>query len=132
MWPPFPDAQQVMQDLLAPYGHTAKHLPDDWEHIVADGVCVIVVERVGGTDDSITDRPWVLVGVWGPDRPTAAACAAECTQAVLAIRDGGMAGEVWVDATSTRVGGLQPPGLTPDERRVITQYQLEYRRPFNP
>lgn len=117
----FPDAENVVMTLLDPLGSTVTSLP---RQVVPP---VIVVNRVGGTDDGITDRPLVQVSCYGTDRPAAWSLSGQCQQAILNA-SGQAVGGILVDSTGTAAGGQQVPDLNPDDRRVISTYRLAIRR----
>lgn len=124
----FPDLEQVAEDLAAPYGYACKFLPEDFDARISSGEAVILVARVGGTDDGVTDRALIQVAVYGVDRPTAWDTSRAIQTSVQALQWGGQVGDVFVDSTSTAAGRIQVPDVDPDDRRVITIYQLEARR----
>ncbi|WP_405159839.1 hypothetical protein OG203_25685 [Nocardia sp. NBC_01499] len=116
----WPDAEAVMVALLDPIAQT------DTVMTPATKVPFIQVNRVGGTDDGITDRPVVQVAVFGATRAQAWALAEEVRHAVRAAA-GSMVGGVLVDDTRTALGHQQIPEIDPDDRRVISTYQLSFR-----
>ena len=126
--PVFPDAEQILEDLTEPYGYSCKYLPADFDARIEKGEAVILISRVGGNDDGVTDRAWVQVAVWGKDRPTARQAADKVSSAVAALTWGGQVGNVWVDTTSSRQGQIQVPDVDPDDRRILAVYQIETRR----
>lgn len=126
--PVYPDAEQVLEDLTADIGYSCKYLPADFDQRLDSGEAVILISRVGGNDDGVTDRAWVQTAVWGRDRPTARKAADKVAAAVASLVYGGQVGSVWVDTTATRQGQVQVPDLDPDDRRILAVYQVETRR----
>lgn len=126
---PFPDAELVAMDLLAPLGATVTQTSEDL------APPVVQVQRVGGTDDGITDRPRVQVTYFGATRPLAWELAGQGRQLIQAARGTVVTGTnvpsgVFIDTTSTDVGGVQVPDPNRDIRKVIETYSLSYRRPW--
>ena len=124
----FPDLEQVAEDLCAPYGYACKFLPEDFDQRLEAGQAVILVARVGGKDDGVTDRALIQVAVYGGDRATAWDTSRAIQTSILALQWGGQVGDVFVDSTSTAAGRIQVPDVDPDDRRVITIYQVDARR----
>lgn len=124
---PYPDAELVMLDLLRPTGKTVTAT----DAVIA--VKTIVVQRVGGTDDGVTDRPIVQVTCLAPTRAEAWAMARQVQQVVLAAGGTAVSGQyvtdVFIDSTRT----VTPPDQLPDRnvnlRPVAAQYRLGLRRP---
>lgn len=124
----FPDTEQVAEDLAAPFGYACKYLPEDFDERIRNGQAVILVARVGGKDDGVTDRALIQVSVYGVDRATAWDTSRAIQTSVLALQWGGQVGAVFVDTASTAAGRIQIPDVDPDDRRVITIYELAVRR----
>lgn len=124
----FPDLEQVVEDVAAPYGYACKFTPEDFDQRLDAGEAVILVARVGGTDDGITDKALIQVAVWGGTRPIAWGVAQNVAGAIRALQYGGQVGSVFIDTTSTAVGRIQVPDQEPDDRRVIAVYQFDARR----
>ena len=111
-----------MCDLLAPLGTTVTATPDAFEPPL------IVVERVGGGDDGVTDYPRIEVSILGSTRREAWQLAREAQQLVLAA-SGELVGATLVDAAGTESDPAQRDYENPDLRLVMATYRLEYRRP---
>lgn len=124
----FPDLEQAMEDVAAPFGYACKYLPEDFDARLEAGQAVILVARVGGTDDGVTDRALIQVAVYGVDRATAWDTSRAIQTSVQALQWGGQVGDVYVDTTSTATGRVQIPDVDPDDRRVIAVYQVSARR----
>lgn len=124
----FPDTEQVAEDICAPFGYACKFLPEDFDTRLEAGEAVILVARVGGTDDGVTDRALIQVAVYGIDRPTAWDTSRAIQTSIMALQYGGQVGDVYVDTTATAAGRIQVPDVDPDDRRVITIYRIDTRR----
>lgn len=120
--PVFPDAELVVMDLLADLGTTVTATP---ETITGP---MIRVQRVGGADDGITDRPRVEVVCYHSTRPLAQALAGLCRQRIAAA-GGTLAGSVLIDRTAVESASLNDTYRNPDVRSVPAFYRLEWRRP---
>ena len=123
----FPDAETVMMTLLAPLvavGRTGTSTPPDLE-----SGAFVRVQRVGGTDDGVTDRPRVEVACFASTRAAAQALQAECRRVILAAGATAVAG-VLIDRAVTDTGPVTPPRWENlDVRWVPAFYRLEWRRP---
>jgi len=124
----FPDAELVMMDLLTPVGVTVTATSENLAPPV-----VVVVQRVGGADDGVTDRPRVQVVCYGATRPAAWALAEQARQIVLAAGGTAVTGTnvtgVFLDSTRTETPSVQLPDPNRDVRAVTAVYRLSYRRP---
>jgi hypothetical protein len=124
---PYPDAELVMLDLLAPVAATVTHTDDD---LTAP---TVQVARVGGADDGITDRPRVQVTCYGATRPQAWQLAEQARQIVLAAAGTAVSGDnvtdVFIDSTRTATPAQQLPDRNRDLRVVTATYLLAMRRP---
>lgn len=121
----YPDAEAVMCTLLEQIAPTYTFLPDDWE----DMLPVIQVNRVGGgiDADDVTDTARIQVAVFADDRATVWSLAARIRDAVT--QSGGTApGGVLIDRGSEAIAGQQVPDIDPDDRRVISTFNLEFRK----
>lgn len=125
--PLYPDAEAVMCDLLDtldPAVPAVTFIDPAW-----DGQRQFVVQRTGGSDDGVTDRPVLQVDALGPNRSTAWLLARQAQQLILAARDTDVNG-VGIDNTDTFTGAQEIPDLDPDDRKVTLSYTLEFRRQF--
>lgn len=121
----YPDAEAVMCDLLEPIAPTCTFLPDGWE----DELPMVQVNRVGGGIDldDVTDTARLQVAVFADDRAQAWALASRIREAVT--HSGGTApGGVLIDSGTEAIAGQQVPDIDPDDRRVISTYNLEFRK----
>ncbi|MCA1191617.1 hypothetical protein [Saccharopolyspora sp. 6V] len=119
---PWPDAEVVACDLLNPLAAAVTSTP---EKIAPP---LIVVERVGGGDDGITDRARIEVSILAATRRESWRLAREAQQLVLAA-SGEMVGGVLVDYAATESDPAQRDYENPDLRLVMAVYRLEFRRP---
>ncbi|MFK0249281.1 hypothetical protein ACIQUM_31670 [Amycolatopsis azurea] len=121
--PPFPDAETVLLALLEPLAPTVTATPAD---LVPP---LIRVQRVGGSDDGITDYPRMEIACYGKDRAQAWQLAEQCRQLVLgSVRtyvDGVLIDNARTDNPPTQV----PYATTEDIRRVVGYFRLAWRRP---
>lgn len=126
--PAFPDAELVALDLLAPIAATVTHTD---ESLTAPAV---QVQRIGGSDDGITDRPRVQVRCYGATRAEAWSLGEQVRQRVLAAAGTGVTGEyvtdVLIDSARTVTPVQQLPERNPDLRVVTATYELSMRRPW--
>lgn len=118
----FPDAEDVGLELLATAGDVRLATPVD---LVPP---IIVVRKVGGTDDGITDRPRLEVQVYESSRVAARDLAEQCRQIVLAAPATQVAG-VSIDKTATETSPTFVDYGIRTVHRYIATYRLEYRRP---
>lgn len=120
----FPDAENVMCDLLDPIAPASTWLGDGWEKNLPQ----IQVNRIGGglDPDEVTDTARLQVAVYAVNR---AAAQKLNTLVRNAIRDAANTevGGVQIDATSEAIAGQQIPDKNPDDRRVISTYTLAFR-----
>lgn len=124
----FPDVELVLLTLLDDLGYTCTFLPDEKEW--RDMPSVIVVNRVGGGSDGITDRPLVQVGVYAKDSRTRAWSVAGQVRERL-LRSGGQSVDgVLIDSVREAQGVQQFPDLNPDNKFVAATFQLSFRRVF--
>ena len=123
----FPDAELVMMDLLTPVAPTVTATSENL------APPVVVVQRVGGADDGVTDRPRVQVACYGATRPAAWALAEQARQIVLAAGGTAVTGtnvtNVFLDSTRTETPSVQLPDPNQSVRAVTAVYRLSYRRP---
>ena len=128
MMGPFPDAEQVLVDLLAPFGQACTYLPVDHKgDFDVTKMPVIWITRNGGSRDEITDRPILQVAVFARKRSASAGIAEQCREAVLNSVNRKIAGAL-VDAAREVTGVTQLPDIDPLNRMVQATYQLSFRR----
>lgn len=127
---PFPDAELVALDLLEPLagdGLTVTHTDMDLS------APTIQVQRTGGTDDGVTDRPVLQVTAYGATRQQAWDLFRSAQQVVLASPGTAVSGDyvtgVLIDRARTVVAGRQLPYENPDLRTVVGELGLDFRRP---
>lgn len=135
---PFPDVELVLMDFLA-------QLPGVTV-VTATGETlsgrVVQVERVGGNDDGITDRPRVRLRCYADTRPNAWRLARDAQALLLSkaaatlITGPETADEyprgVQIDSVSTSTPPRQvPEGTATRSARVVdTTYEVHLRRPW--
>jgi hypothetical protein len=116
------DAEKVVMVLLAPIAPTVTSTPNP---LVAP---VIRVQRVGGSDDGMTDYPRVEVAVYGSDRAQAWDLAEKARQTILASPRSVVNGQL-IDNAKTDTPATQTPYDNADIRRVVAQFRFAWRRP---
>lgn len=121
---PWPDAEKVFRDLLTPLARTVTQT-DPGETFAEP---IIQVQRVGGSDDGITDRPRMEVAVHAPTRAQAWSIAEDARQTILAAKATRVGG-VLVDKTVTETPAQQLPDPVRDVRKVVALYRADFRRP---
>lgn len=130
---PFPDAELVAMDLLDPFGDTVTATPTQ----LPPGL--IQVERIGGADDGVTDRPLIRVTCFGVSRVAAWNMTRATQQAVLAaggtmVTGSNTAAEypkgVLIDKTRTASPPKQVPESGRGSRQIETVYEIHMRRPW--
>jgi hypothetical protein len=125
--PNYPDAEKVFRDLLTPLARTVTQT-DEGETFASP---VIQVQRVGGSDDGLTDRPRMEIACFAADRHDAWNLAETVRQTVLAA-GGTKVNGVLVDKTVTETPAQQLPDLNRDVRKVVALYRAAFRRPRLP
>lgn len=118
----FPDAEDIGLALLEPAGTVVLATPVDLNPPL------IVVRRVGGGDNRITDQPRLQIQAYGTTRVQARDLAEECRQLILASPATAVAGTS-VDRAVTESGPAFVDYGQPGIHRYIATYRLEYRRP---
>jgi len=120
---PFADAEVVALAILTPVSaQRVTATAPSWEPPLT------LVQRVGGSDDRITDYPQLQVTCFGADRPTSWAMAEQARQLILDAGGREFAGAL-VDSTSTVTPAVQIDDPRTDVRAVTATYQLAMRRP---
>lgn len=132
--PPFPDAEQVVIDILDPVlAPAGTWLDPDFE------VPRIQVNRIGGGPDEwgITDYPQIRIR-WYDETRNKAWDLAQAGQMLLLAhaqkavdRPGKSSHGILVDYVELDVGGTEEPDLDPDDRRVTTNWTLGLRRQYH-
>lgn len=120
----FPDAENVMCDLLDPIAPASTWLGDDWEKNLPQ----IQVNRIGGglDPDEVTDTARLQVAVYAVNRAAAQKLNTLVRNAVREAENTEVGG-VQIDTTSEAIAGQQIPDKNPDDRRVISTYTLAFR-----
>lgn len=111
--PPFPDAETVVMALLEHIAPTVTATP------AVLTPPLIRVQRVGGSDDGITDHPRIEIACYGKNRAQAWQLAEQCRQLVLGnVRT--RVGGVLIDSARTDNPPTQVSySTTEDMRQVI-------------
>lgn len=127
--PAFADAEEVATTLLTPAGNVVKGTPPNLTPPV------IVVKRIGGHSDYITDYPEIQVRCLGATRPASMALQIHCQQLIenafateVTLVDGTV---VLIDGTQTLTSGHPMPYENVDIREVAAIYQIKMRRPIS-
>jgi hypothetical protein len=124
--PNFPDIELVCLDLLGSLGNTVTATGTD----VPNGT--ILVERIGGPDDGITDRPRVQITAYGNTRQNAWALIENCRQRILACGGTLVSGEhvnnVLIDLARTATPPRQLPEFGRGARIVQAVFEFHVRR----
>jgi hypothetical protein len=121
----FPDAEAVVCDLLEQVAPTATQLDKGWDDVLP----VIQVNRIGGRRDQITDVARIQVAVWASSRAEVRTLADDIDELILSAGNTRVNG-VLIDWTEQSIAGQQVPDVDPDDRRIISTYQLAFRRHF--
>lgn len=126
--PAFADAEEVAYILLSSVGNVVKGTP---ANIVTP---VIVVRRIGGHSDYITDFPEMHVSAIGDTRPQSVQLQLQCQQAIenafateVTLPDNSV---VLIDGTRTLTSGHIEGYENVDLREVSGVYQFLMRRPI--
>lgn len=120
--PPSPDAETVLMALLEPLAPTATATPAG---LVPP---LILVQRVGGSDDGITDYPRMEIACYGKDRVLAWQLAEQNRQLVLGSARTRVGGVLVENARTDNPPTQVPYATTEDVRRVMGYYRLSWRR----
>jgi hypothetical protein len=128
--PAFADAEEVVTSLLEGIGPpVVKGTPPQLTPPL------IVVKRIGGHSDYVTDFPEIQVRCLGTTRPASMALQLQCQQtienafATMVTTDDGTV--VLIDGTQTLTSGHPMPYENVDVREVAAVYQLKMRRPLS-
>jgi len=123
----YPNAAVVVMDMLDDLGTVRASVPPNFDTATP----LIVVRRIGGApdEDDVTDRPIVQVQCYGPTYPAAADLAASVQVRILTSPLTEVNG-VLVDEARIYVGEQEVPDVYPDDRRIVSTYQLGWRRQF--
>jgi len=123
----YPNATVVVMDMLNDLGTVRPSVPPNFD----PSTPLIVVRRVGGAPDAddVTDHPIVQVGCYGPTYSAAADLAASVQVRILSSPCTDVNG-VLVDEARVYVGEQEVPDVYPDDRRIVSTYQLGWRRQF--
>lgn len=117
----FPDIEAVLITYLGDLALTGELTPESLESPF------IRVNRVGGFDDGITDRPRVELACYCPTRRESQALSEQVRQHVLAC-DGTDAAGVFIDHVVTESQAGRSAYPNEDVRRIAAVYRLSLRR----
>jgi hypothetical protein len=94
---------------------------------------LIQVQRIGGAPDAsdITDFPLVRVGYWGADRDAAHTLASDGTRLITGHRNRQLPSGTTLDFAAVDFGSGNEPDLNPDDRQVVVNYTLGFRRQYH-
>lgn len=122
-WVPFPDAERAVADVLAALGNVGTETGADLQQKVP----YILVRRVGGVDNRITDAARIDVLVHAADRTTAKSIAEQARQLLLTGRRATPHGIL--DHAVTEVGPQVLPVVDTDGLRMAqATYRISMRR----
>ena len=124
---PYPDAEDVLTDLLADLGTAVTALPEE-EDFGFELLPMIVVNRIGGAEDGITDHPIMAVLVVAKSRREAWRVSGLVRERIASVNiEPTEAGGVLIDASREVEGNNQVPDINPDNRVVDSTYVLDFR-----
>lgn len=126
----YPDAELVLMALLE-----ARHpeaTVDTWAEGDVDAPFIHIM-RIGGSPDQydVTDYPLMRVACYGNTRKEAWDLSRAVEVSILGSRHRNIeteGGPVLVDYAAIEVGGTQEPDEEPDDRRIVVNYVLGWRR----
>lgn len=118
----YPDIEAVLIDYLKSLADTGEQTPESFEGPF------IRVNRVGGFDDGLTDRPRVEIACYSPTRRQSQQMSEQVRQMMLACDGTDVAG-VFVDHVITESQAGRTPYANEDVRRIAAVYRLSVRRP---
>lgn len=121
----WPDAEQVVIDMLDDLGYACGELPKTAEAL-SDAFPVIWIVRAGGATDGITDRPIIEVDCIAPSRAQASATA-QAVRARIAGSAGTTHGGVLVDYAREITGRTPRPDIDPKLSAIQATFQLSFR-----
>lgn len=118
--PTYPNVHEVLIALLSPIATTVKAKRQ------GQPLPYIVVRRIGGAEDSITDRPIVRVDNYAHTDEQAEelkeACRQRITESGCTLVNG-----VLIDTANEITGGQDVPTPDPTDRKQTAVYQLSFR-----
>lgn len=119
---PFPDIEAVLVSYLDDLAPTGDQTPE-----TISGP-FITVQRVGGFDDGITDRPRVELACFSPTRRESQRLSEQVRQRMLAAISTDAAG-VFIDNVITESQSGRTAYPNEDVRRIPAVYRITLRRP---
>jgi len=123
----WPDAEQVMCDLLADLGHTCTSVPvgEDGKFDLSK-LPILLINRVGGGNDGFNDRPVIDVEVFSHTRRESMQISGQVRRRVLNSA-GTAPGGVLIDHAREVTGIKRVPDIDPQNRAVLASYGLTFR-----
>ena len=118
----FADIEDFVLELLGPAGPTVLATPE----VITPPL--IVIRRIGGDDDAITDLPRIQVDTFGATRRQAADLAEACRQRILAAPATGF-GHASIDQSWTESAPVFVAYGDRNSQRYVATYRLALRRP---
>src|SRR6478609_5262493 len=121
---PYPDIELVLMDMLSSLGNT----------VTATGTTIpagtILIERIGGPDNGVTDKPRVQITFFGATRAAAWALCRISQQIMLAscgtLVSGQFVTNVLIDYAETATPPKQIPEMGRDSRmvQIVMEFHL--------
>ena len=126
----YPDAELVLMALLE--ARHSEATVDTWAEGDVDAPFIHIM-RIGGSPDQydVTDYPLMRVACYGNTRKEAWDLSRAVEVSILGSRYRNIeteGGPVLVDYAEIEVGGTQEPDEEPDDRRIVVNYVLGWRR----
>ena len=121
----WPDAEQVVIDMLDDLGYACGDLPRPAEAMLA-ALPIIWIVREGGATDGITDRPIIGVDCIALTRAQASATA-QAVRARIVGSVGAKHGGVLVDYAREITGRTPRPDIDPKLSAIQATFQLSFR-----
>jgi hypothetical protein len=137
----YPDAEEVVMDLLQPWldritpaGLACTYIPDD----LRAHLPIVRIFRTGGGEDPDSRLDWssIRLAVIGESRSDSWKVAEYCREAMFSYRDGGRVlrldgSHTVVHSVAEMVGPQLLPELNPDVRMVPIMFRVEIKRPLH-
>lgn len=127
MPPGFPDAETELMGLLDLLEvNTVTHLPLNFNPPI------IWVQRIGGAVDRFgaTDYPLMRVSYYGPQRQQAFNLSQDGSRLILGHCGRLLPSGTLLDYSDIDFGSGNEPDLDPDDRRIVVNYTLGFRRQY--
>lgn len=122
--PPFPDIELAVHAMLEETGaRRVTSLPEAYN---GEGE-IILIQRVGGNDNGVTDFPRVAITTFAPERARSRQLSEEVRQRVLASGRTRWNGAT-IDSADTETAPVEGPPIM-DARALPAVYRFSLRRP---